>query len=101
MRIVQVVVEVHVSDLNLDDDTRYRLYCNNDLLIERKWRWTKNHYIEEEIWLNLDYGVIVEISLIPILFNNSTTKFKFKNCSIQTPPYNIKSITDYSFIFSI
>jgi hypothetical protein len=35
-------------------DNRYRLYVNNDLLVERTWSWPITQFVEEDILADLE-----------------------------------------------
>jgi hypothetical protein len=97
--LVRLTVEVHCKNLD-DNECRYRLYCNSDLLTERRWRWCNNTFIEEEIWVNLSESTN-SISLVTLPYNNSTTSFEFKNCLIDDIPYNLVQSQEQSITFII
>ena len=99
MTLAKIIVEVYCNDLT-NDECRYRLFCNNDLITERKWRWASSTFIEEEIWVNLPSGNNT-IKLEPINFANSKADFYFKNFSIDSIPYTVISNGTYSIEFLI
>lgn len=98
MSIVKIIVEVHCITLDSINESRYRLYADNDLLVERTWRWGEITIIEEEIWLNLPLGVSHTLYLNTVSMNSST-KFILKNFSIYDSPYCITDSDDYSITF--
>lgn len=50
-------VEIHCTMASWGGDTRfierpaYRIYCNDDLIIERTWVWSNSEYITEQLFL--------------------------------------------------
>ena len=67
-------------------NSRYRIYVNNDLIVERNWLFDNNIFLRESLWLNCilkEYTLKIE----PIVFNLNQIKFFIKN-----PKVNNKSI---------
>lgn len=101
MKLVKISVEVHCTDYNPEDDIRYRLYGNGDLLTERKWRWTTNTFIEEEIWVNIHEEQTSTISIEPILLTGQITDFKMTNFNVITDRYKMVDSTAHCITFIV
>lgn len=99
MHPIEFIVEIHC--LYIEDNSRYRIYANNDLLVERTWRWGTNIYIEENIWLNLNLGIDHIIRIEPLSTHKKLPPFIFKNFKIMHRPINIISVTDLAVRFII
>jgi hypothetical protein len=60
----QIKVEVYPMYLDADTENLYRLYIDDELIIERLWVWPQTTYIREELWLNLlprvDHNIRIE-----------------------------------------
>ena len=54
-----IVVQVHALQPNwiAHEQPKYRIYVNDDMITERTWAWDINTYIEETLYVGLDYGV--------------------------------------------
>lgn len=99
MILLNFTVEVHC--LHLYPGLRYRLYSNNDLLIERNWRWGLNVHIEEDIWINLPFGLEHTIRIEQITAYTFPI-FVFKNFKIATNhPIDVMSTTEHAIAFKI
>jgi hypothetical protein len=55
MRDYNVVVEVHCVEPRWvsKEGSRYRIYVDNELMVERTWIWDQNTYIQEHMVLKL------------------------------------------------
>lgn len=95
--ITKIDIEVCSKDLDDKIDNRYRLYLNNDILIERKWKLDPWFYIDEEIWVDLDIGT----HTLKLEHCHPTSHpFYFRNPRISYTAYNILESNDYSLIFN-
>ena len=54
---------------------KYRIYVNDDLIVERDWIWDNNIYIEEDIWVDCELEQDCVVRLEPITFTNLTKVF--------------------------
>ena len=87
-------VEVHCTRPNWVFEERnkqyqngtYRLYLNNELLVERKWIWDDQSFIDEEITVNIDPGTICNLKLESVIKNVAQAKFNLKNLRRNTYP---------------
>jgi len=96
----QISLEVHCLGPSWvqTERNRYRLYINNEMLVERDWIWPTHQYINENIWANITPGILNTIKLKSILqtvsfFNKDATvtftsqsiaKFAIKNVNINS-----------------
>ena len=69
-------------------DSRYRVYVDDELIIERTWNWGNRAYLNENIWVNVDPGKHL-FRVEPILMKNpdqatfSIENIKANNTSID------------------
>jgi hypothetical protein len=99
MHPIEFLVEIHC--LYVEPNSRYRIYANNNLLVERTWRWGTNIYIEENIWLNLNLGFENIIKIESLSIHKSLPPFILKNFKIIDRPINITSNTNLAVSFVI
>ena len=81
-------------------DSRYRLYVDDELIIERTWVWNNSTFLKENLWLSLEklkkYSLMLEpVRLIPEQADFSLNNFKVLN-SNATVEYS--NLTEISFI---
>ena len=87
-------VEVHCTRPNWVFDpvnkdfsaSHYRLYLNNELLIERTWVWENSNFIKEDMKVSVAPGTICSLKLEPVIKNIAQAKFKLQNLSVNTYP---------------
>ena len=67
---------------NILRDSRYRIYVNNDLIVERNWLWDNNIFLRENIYIN---SVLSEhtLKLEPVVFHENQIKFLIKNLQVN------------------
>lgn len=69
------------------ENSRYRLYVNDDLITERTWIWNMDTYIEEELLVDVPEQVSHIIRLETILDNpRSLTQFGLQNLYVNGWP---------------
>jgi hypothetical protein len=61
---------------------KYRVYVNQDLIVERDWIWGNNVYIEEDIWADIDLAQDCVLRVEPIAIVNNASKFDIENFQI-------------------
>jgi hypothetical protein len=93
MNAVNLIFEVHaripswISHVvhnmkNHYTDNRYRIFVNNDLIVERNWIWNNDTFLKESIWVVsgfVDYNVRLE----PVAYNPAQIKFSLKKVNEQ------------------
>ena len=67
-------------------NTSYRLYLNNELMIERSWVWGDSNFIKEEILVDLPPGTICNLKLEPVIKNIAQAKFALTDCISNGDP---------------
>jgi len=100
---VSLRVQVHCLQPNWieHENSRYRLYVNDDLITERTWIWPMNTYIEEEVLVEVPEGLSHTVRLETILENpRSLTQFGFQNFYINgwPKPHGDGARTQLSFM---
>ncbi len=67
---------------NILRDSRYRIYVNNDLIVERNWVWDNNIFLRENIYIN---SAVSEhtLKLEPVVFHENQIKFLIKNLKVN------------------
>jgi hypothetical protein len=74
------------------EKNKYRLYINDEMLVERSWIWNINTVINEDIWVDLTPTTINSVRIESILDPvESTAKFSLMNLKVNNNP-----IVDYS-----
>lgn len=106
MKETSIMVEVHctrppwsIQNTKSKLGTRYRLYLDNDLIVERSWIWDNETFLLENIWISTEYGVEKNLKLEPVLYAPGQAEFKLKNISIPNKfcAIEIKEDTVISF----
>ena len=63
--VIPISVEVHCLQWSSEGNNRYRLYVNDELMVERDWLWGEHTFIVENLIVDLvpdtDHVVRVEI----------------------------------------
>ena len=86
MNEVKLLVQVHCLQPNWiqHENSRYRLYVNDDLISERTWIWDINVFIQEEILINVPEQTSHIVRLETILDNpKSLTQFSLQNLVVN------------------
>ena len=86
---VSLRVQVHCLQPNWIEyeNSRYRLYVNDDLITERTWIWNMNTYIEESLLVDVPEQISHTVRLETILDNpRSLTQFSLQNFYVNGWP---------------
>ena len=86
---VSLRVQVHCLQPNWIEyeNSRYRLYVNDDLITERTWIWNMNTYIEESLLVDVPEQISHTVRLETILGNpRSLTQFSLQNFYVNGWP---------------
>lgn len=84
-----VILDEIVSEL-----PKYRIYVDNDLLVERTfvWEWNKN-FIQENLIINVESGIhTLKIEKIP-----NYVKILVQNCFVDENPFIINETLEQTF----
>jgi hypothetical protein len=62
----------------------YRVYVNDDLIVERDWIWDNKIYLRENILVDINLNLITPhtLKIIPIPFKKNYAKFIIENLKI-------------------
>ena len=86
-RITIQVHALHPPWIELQN-SKYRIYVNDDLMTERTWIWDKQIYIEETLWAQLADGISHTVRLETIMDEDiDSTKFGLQNLTVNGEPY--------------
>ena len=100
---VSLRVQIHCLQPNWveHENSRYRLYVNDDLITERTWIWPVNTYIEEDLLVDVTERESHIVRLETILDNpRSLTQFGLQNFTVNgwPKPHYSGDRTQLSFI---
>ena len=107
IRTVNLTVDVHFEKPTTlpHHDIIYRIYINEELLIERSWIWDYQTFLKENICINADSDTIYTIFLDTILsIPRNSIKFSgltFQNLQITNGEINIVDCNPQSITFKI
>ncbi len=71
-------------------NSRYRIYVNNDLIVERNWIWENNIFLRENMWIIAESSEL-NLKLEPIIYNPIQIKFLIKNPIVNNIPIDFNS----------
>jgi hypothetical protein len=75
-------VQDHIHIKSLLTDNRYRIFVNDNLIVERNWIWDNNIFLIENLWVTaglMNYNVKLE----PVIYNPAQIKFALKKVNLQ------------------
>jgi hypothetical protein len=75
------------------NDVRYRIYINEQLIVERNWIWSNNHYLNENVWID-NNSKEYEVRLEPVLIATNQAKFTLKDLKITNAKYYTNLVQD-------
>lgn len=61
-----IVNGIHSISVDRKYDARYRIYVDSNLLAERVWYWGNDHYIKENMFVQLDKNIEYTVKLEPL-----------------------------------
>lgn len=83
MSTYHLTVDVHYSHpTGIIDDSRYRIYVDNEMLTERSWNWLTNVLIRENLVVQLEPGTHT-VSLIESNSHITQGRFNLKDLTID------------------
>jgi hypothetical protein len=63
IRTVNLTVEVHFQNsISSQDEIIYRIYINEELLVERSWNWDNKTFLKENICIAIDVNKLHQIN---------------------------------------
>ena len=84
-KFVKVVFDLYAD--RIQPDSRYRIYLEDELLVERTWRWDEDTYLEEMLQIKAEPG-LYKVSLEKAL--PTKTRFTVKNLRVELGDARIK-----------
>jgi hypothetical protein len=83
------------------NDIKYRIYVNDELIIERNWIWGNTTFLKENIAVFIDYTTSLTLKLEPVLFSPTQAVVTLKNLHLANKGVTIDSIEDTSICFKV
>ena len=106
---VNITVEVHCirplwvqnDKRNMFNDSRYRIYINNNLITERSWVWNNDTFLLENIWIHADKNNEYSLKLEPVVTISEQAKFCLQNIKSKNLEITSNVIDDLDINFSL
>ena len=103
---MQLTVEVHFEKPTaFQHDSIYRIYVNEDLLVERSWIWGSQTFLKENICIDIDLSATHTVELDAILsIPHSPIKlpgFRLENLQSNDEKIHIVDCNPQSITFRI
>lgn len=100
---INISVEIHPIAPNRikRDQPKYRIYINDELIVERTWIWNKLAYIEEKILVDLPTRINHTIRVETIKNDpRHISQFVLQNliCNSNTKSNQTEQLSELSFI---
>lgn len=67
---------------NILNDSKYRIYVDTDLIVERNWVWNNDIFLRENIFFNSTLSEHT-VRLEPVVFIAKQIKFTIKNIMVN------------------
>ena len=75
-------------------DSRYRIYVNENLILERTWVWANNMFINESIVIDGEIGESYKVILQPVLALHTQATFKLRNLQVIDHVHDVDVVGD-------
>ena len=82
-------------------DSRYRIYINNDLIVERNWIFDDSIFLLENIWINDDANTNYTLRLDPVVHIPEQAKFSVNNFKVTNLEADSTKIDDLQVNFTL
>ena len=104
-----ITVEVHCfrplwgqhNRIKMFNDSKYRIYINQDLITERSWIWDNDTFLLENIWIHADKSNEYVLKLEPIVTIPEQAKFCLENLKSKNLEITNKAIDDLQINFTL
>jgi hypothetical protein len=83
------------------NDSRYRIYINQDLITERSWIWDNDTFLLENIWIHADKSIEYVLKLESIVIVPEQAKFCLENLKSKNLEITNKAIDDLQINFTL
>ena len=80
-------------------DSKYRIYVNNDLIVERSWIWDNNIFLKEDVWAIADQEYMLELE--PVVYISEQAVFTLDNFQVANFQANSTKINDLQVNFTL
>ena len=98
-------IESHLKKISIIEakyDARYRIYIDSNLLTERVWYWGNDHYLKENIFVQLDKNIEYTVKLEPLFcLDYLTYPIAIRMKNIQIPNATIINQSKNNLTFKI
>ena len=106
---VNLIFEVHCRRppwgiINSDakfNDSRYRIYIDNNLITERSWVWDNNIFLCENMWIHGENNKKYTVKLEPVVCIPEQAKFRINNLKILNSNADINMIDEQQVNFTL
>jgi hypothetical protein len=78
-------------------DSKYRIYVNNDLIVERSWIWDNNIFLKEDVWVIADQEYMLELE--PVVYIPEQAVFTLDNFQVANFQADSTKINDLQVNF--
>jgi hypothetical protein len=82
-------------------DSKYRIYINNDLIVERSWVWNNNIFLKEDVWITTDQDREYMLELEPVVFIPEQAVFTINDFNIVNARADSTKINDLQVNFTL
>jgi hypothetical protein len=105
---VNLIFEVHcqrppwgiINPISKFNDSRYRVYVDDDLITERSWTWD-NIFLKESVWIKSINGCDHILKIEPVVCIPEQAVFTIDNFEISNIPATSIKIDDLQVNFTL
>ena len=72
-------------------DSRYRLYIDDELIIERTWIWDDSTFLQENLWISIDSMPTHTLKLESVTYIPEQAEFSLQ--SIESVNYSLTTVS--------
>jgi len=106
---VNLIFEVHcqrppwgmINPAAKFNDSRYRIYIDNNLITERSWVWDNNIFLCENMWIHSENNKKYTVKLEPVVCIPEQAKFRINNLKILNSNADINMIDEQQVNFTL
>jgi len=89
------------NPIKMFNDSRYRIYINQNLITERSWIWDNNIYLLENIWIHADKSTEYIVKLDPVVTVPEQAKFCLENLKSKNLEITSQAVDDLQINFTL
>jgi len=106
---VNLIFEVHcyrppwgiINPISKFNDSRYRVYVDDDLITERSWIWNNNIFLKESVWIKSVKVCEHIVKIEPVVCIPEQAVFSVLNFAIANVPATSTKIDDLQVNFTL